>query len=162
MTDGNLILWPSSSRSELLAATPTSSDLVHVNGSSFVAVQFKTVSLHTEKPITSSCLLEVFPVLPLKQLQCWSDWPRPFLMFSRKITECSPLSRSCACLLQEINGLTSWALWKFLSTSGLLRHKALAVVACLPVCLLGHVPWLFCMSRTVHCSWRVSQNQTGP
>ena len=52
------------------------------------SVQFKMVSTRLRKPIFGPPRLsEVFPVLPLKQFQCWSDGWWPFLVLSRKIVE---------------------------------------------------------------------------
>ena len=51
-------------------------------------VQFKMVTMCLEKPIyTLPCLLEVSPMLPLKQFQSSSCSSSPFLVLSKKIDE---------------------------------------------------------------------------
>ena len=52
----------------------------------FSSVQFKMVSMSSEKPICAPpSLSEVSPMLPLKRFQCSSDWRWPSLVLSRKI-----------------------------------------------------------------------------
>ena len=50
------------------------------------SVQFKMVSMRSEKPICAPPRLsEVSPTLPLKQFHCSSDWRWPSLVLSKKI-----------------------------------------------------------------------------
>ena len=52
------------------------------------------VSGRLEKPnCTPSCHSQVFPMFPLKQLHCSSDWRWPSLVLSRKIIKCFPFPR---------------------------------------------------------------------
>ena len=52
------------------------------------SVQFKVALVCIGNPIcTPPCTSAVFPVLPIKQFQCWSHWRRPFLTLSRKIVK---------------------------------------------------------------------------
>ena len=54
----------------------------------FTSVQFKVVSMYSEKPVcVSTRLAEASPVLSLKQFQCSSNWQRPSLVLSGKIVE---------------------------------------------------------------------------
>ena len=54
----------------------------------FSSVQFKVVSMRSEKPICAPLRLsEVFPKLPLKRFQGSSDWRWPSLDLSMKIVE---------------------------------------------------------------------------
>ena len=58
----------------------------HSQSGAVVAVQFKMVSMHSEKLVcTPPHLSEVSPVSPLKLFQCLSDWWWPSLILSRKI-----------------------------------------------------------------------------
>ena len=53
------------------------------------AVQFKIVSMHSEKPThVPPHLSEVSPTVPLKRFQYLSDWRWPFLILLRKIIKC--------------------------------------------------------------------------
>ena len=75
----------------------------------FSSVQFKVVSMRSEKPICAPPRLsEVSPTLPFKRFQCSSDWRWPSLILSRKIFPgISPFHTS---LRQAIGGVMSLAL----------------------------------------------------
>ena len=56
----------------------------------WMVVQFKMVSMRSEKPIimrSTPYLWEVSPTLPLKRFQCSSDWRWPSLVLSKKIVK---------------------------------------------------------------------------
>ena len=83
-----------------------------------VNVQFKTVSIRSERPLIMRCctrsLKNVSTTLPLKQFQCSSDWRRLSLVLARKVFErflfpclSSPGDRRCVVLGYVLVGRVS-------------------------------------------------------
>ena len=73
----------------------------------FISVQFKIECTCSVKPIRARYHLstQVSPALPLKQFQCSSDWPCPFLVLSR---ECVVRFHSLQPSFHTTDGVTSF------------------------------------------------------
>ena len=104
------------------------------------------VSIRSGRPMFAPPRLSgVSPMLPLKQLQCWSDCRWPFIVISRKIVErflflrlSPPVDRWCEVLgfVPAVIVLSSSTLRIFLDAS------RLGWLLCPPVYLLCHFLWL--------------------